>query len=355
MAGIYLFHQGLADEIFSRWGVCVFFVLSGFLSIYSRYDIEQPGSAVDCIRSGVMRIRDIFPLHVVMLLASFAMCLAGKAGDLITDRLNAGVQTGVKFLLNLFLVSDWVPHTELLRGINGEYNIVTWFLSATLLFYIITPPVIGIMHRIYSDKKLTRPLIVMSSILVFTIAVDMWFVYLLGEENSFWYVYESPISRIGDYLIGAQLGYICLNETENASGIMYKMAKYVISAAAVFLNVVFIRIGLAPLFYKYKYLASTGFFFTIPVCMLIMTAVWMECGYRDRAEGRNTDFLKGIYLLGELSSYIYLIHYPVITGVHGVLKRLGADNIVLWSMISVVMTLGLAVLWDKLYAKIRKG
>ncbi|MBQ8945657.1 MAG: acyltransferase [Lachnospiraceae bacterium] len=356
MTGIYLFHQGLADELFSRWGVCVFFVLSGFLSIYSRYDRVQPVSVIDCIRSGLMRIRHIFPLHVVMLLAAFVMQIAGRTGNLIPGSPDIGIQTCIKFLLNLFLLSDWIPHTDLLRGINGEYNIVTWFLSATLLFYMITPPVIDIMRRIYSDKNHARPVIVVLSILAFTITINLCFIYLMGEVGSFWYIYESPLSRIGDYLIGAQLGYICLSKRATGTGNGYKPAMHiVIPAAAIILNIVFICIGLTPQFYKYKYLVSSGFYFTIPVCMLIMAAVWMESEDHCRAEKPQPMALRGVYLLGDLSSYIFLIHYPVITGIHGVLKRLGTDNIALWSMASVVLTLVLTVLWDMLFKKICEG
>ena len=112
------------------------------------------------------------------------------------------------------------------------------------------------------------------------------------------------------------------------------------------LNLVFILVALWDGFKDYKYLVSSGFYYTIPVAMLIMYAALTE---ESTGRAIHESFVGRLFeWLGDMSPYIFLIHYPVITGVHGVYKRLGSVNIYIWSVLSLIITIVAAVMWKNM-------
>ncbi len=365
LISIYVYHQTVADEIFSRWGVCCFFILSGFLNAYHGYGRDMDTGFKGAAAFGIGKIRKIYPLHVTMLVFAFAQYIVGHIGDLLSEPGHFSTVHGIRFALNLSLISDWIPHIPAIEQINGEYNIVTWFLSAILLFYMLTPALISLMHRIYDvphenephNRSIIRnPYTVCVLIYAYVVLINAVFIIVWGKDLSFWHIYESPLSRIGDYLIGMQLGvafYHHMNrealtagpdngktaKTKNAQGT-------ILLFIALALNLGFILVALCDSFKDYKYLVSSGFYYTIPVAMLIMYAALTE---ESTGRAIHDSFVGRLFeWLGDMSPYIFLIHYPVITGVHGVYKRLGSVNIYIWSVLSLIITIVAAVMWKNM-------
>lgn len=350
LISVYIYHQGLADEVFSRWGVCCFFILSGFLNAYHLYGALPEAGFKSSVSFGLGRIKKIFPLHIVMLTVAFLGYAAGHLSEITQSISRFASVNGIKLILNALLVSDWIPHIAPFSDINGEYNIVTWFLSAMLLFYILTPIMLKLMHRLYDSRKVS-PVLGMAVIYAYVITVNIIYIAVFGRSGSFWHIYESPVSRIGDYLIGAHLGLICLQygdskRPEGFADTSSKTGKTPIPLILTcLLNAVFIAIPAAGFFGTYKFLVSSGFYFTVPVSLLIILLALREKEKVDAGAGFPG---KALVWIGDLSPYIFLVHYPVITGVHGILKRIGDVNIWIWSLLSLIITLALSYAYMRL-------
>ena len=103
--GVVFTHTGLGKGIFDQSGHCavsVFFVISGFVAVYSgidRYDLEP--SPAHNFNYLVKRIRIIYPLHVITTLAVTKFEFTENGRSLLYDVFKLG--------LNLLLVQEWLP------------------------------------------------------------------------------------------------------------------------------------------------------------------------------------------------------------------------------------------------------
>ena len=338
---VFLFHQNMVDESFSRLGVCLFFVLSGFLNAYHEYDREHQSGVMNSIGFGVNKVRRIFPLHVIMLTIAFVLYTVSTWEVYLSEMPLSIINSVIRYLTNLFLISGWIPHIPILDRVLAEYNIATWFLSDCLLFYIFTPLIIKCMHRIYDGKRQGfKPWITILIIYLYTIVINMFFVYRLGYMGAFWYIYSCPLSRIGDYLIGAQLGVIYLDYEHQRSQVhrsnrsWLPLVLLLLSAGLAF---GLLYIGITTLSGPEKYVVSSGFYFTIPVCGLILAMSFLSDIIDPEMEKYSLG--KAVLWMGMISPYAYLIQVPVINAVHGIYKRVADVRIGIWCIISLGITL----------------
>ncbi|MCR5509639.1 MAG: acyltransferase [Lachnospiraceae bacterium] len=340
---VYTFHN--IDEYEAcKWAVCVFLVLSGFLDIYHSYDKELPTGIKGCFAYGCRKISGLYLLHVVTTLWAALIFIAGKPADFIS-RIPVSIgETAVKLISNITLTSDLMPSVGRLQPYFSEYNIASWYLSLCFVIYICLPVIIRLMHRIYGDASdgrtagtagFRKPIIVIVCIFIFTLALNLIHVRIFGRDGAFWYNYESPLSRIGDYLIGAQLGYMYrLRGARHHNGVVIAFAVVAIVNLAVFIACFKFDASLI-------WLASSGFYFSIPVACLIWCIAVMEEHVHVPTDSR---LLKPVFTLGAISGYAYLIHVPVINTVHGIYKRLGEVNLAVWTVISFTLTIILALI-----------
>lgn len=331
-----------------KWAVCVFLILSGFLDIYHSYDRDLPTGIKGCFIYGTKKISGLFILHVITTLWAFALYISSRIPELISRAPISIAETSVKLLSNITLTSDLVPSVGRLQPYFSEYNIASWYLSLCFVIYICQPVIIRLMHKIYNRKN--NPFAVIACIFIFTLILNLIHVGIFGRDGAFWYNYESPLSRIGDYLIGAQLGYMyrlrsSRQQTATATGEPPQTGSAGARTMPVFVIIAIVNIAVFIACFKFGasliWLASSGFYFTIPVASLIWCIAVME----ERVKVR-TDLpaLKPIMTLGAISGYAYLIHVPVINTVHGIYKRIGDVNIVVWTAISFTFTIILALL-----------
>lgn len=331
---IFFFHQTLAGEKFYSWGVwgvSVFFIVSGLLSGMSKRT-EEMISLRSSLEYGVRKIHRVFPFHVLMLVVALVLWIAANMSEITADPAISIPANAVKFILNLLLISDWIPRLPVLLAINGEYNIVTWFLSACLLYYILTPVIRRFMHRLYDDKDRRRPYIAMACLLAYSVVWYLIFRRLQSYAYAYWYIYECPLARIADYVLGMHLGYVMQREQVLNKAILRTMLVVsVVLSALLVLYATFVLRG------KYDLIVSTGFYYMIPVALLIYSAVSLESTQPCSPSHLTAPFI----WLGGLSSYVYLCQVPIINGVHGVYKRVFGMEIPMgiWAVISIMLTI----------------
>ncbi|MBQ9334759.1 MAG: acyltransferase [Lachnospiraceae bacterium] len=336
---VYMFHQLLADEAFSRYGVCVFFILSGFLNAYHGYGRKQDIGLYASIKYGVTKVKRIFPLHIIMLTVAMALYIASNWNAFCERMPSSILESLIRYVTNLFLISSWIPHVKILDVYLAEYNIATWFLSDCLLFYVCTPLIISLMQRIYERRANRRylPWIFIIIIYIYVIVLNLIFVFKLGYIGAFWYIYSWPLSRIGDYLIGMHLGMIFLRKEIDKPDFYFMLLSF-----SIMLSVVIIYLC-TLLDIPENYIASSGFIFTVPVGGLVFALAGLDS--RLTLFFSRYRIAKSFLWLGAISPYAYLIQVPVINAVHGVYERIGEVKMPIWCIISVFITLVVAVVY----------
>ncbi|SCY10654.1 Peptidoglycan/LPS O-acetylase OafA/YrhL, contains acyltransferase and SGNH-hydrolase domains [Lachnospiraceae bacterium XBB2008] len=362
---VYTYHNIDTYEA-CKWAVCVFLVLSGFLDIYHGYDRYLPTVLKGCFEHGRKKIAGLYIIHVITTLWAFALYISSRTAELASRAPVSIVETVVKLLSNITLTSDLVPSVGRLQPYFSEYNIASWYLSLCFVIYICLPVIIRTMHKIYGDASdgrsaatsdFRRPIIVIACIFIFTLALNLIHVRIFGRDGAFWYNYESPLSRIGDYLIGAQLGYMYrVRSTRQEVAAGSEAATAIGPAKARTLTVFALTavINLAVFIACFKFdasliwLASSGFYFSIPAACLIWCIAVLEEHVHVPTDAKA---LKPVMTLGAISGYAYLIHVPVINTVHGIYKRLGEVNLVVWTAISFTLTIILALIARRVLSK----
>lgn len=349
---IFLSHCLVVDGAFSRWGVTVFFVLSGFLNAVHGYDKDLDCSAKGSVNYGIKKVKKLFPLHVVMVFIAFILYTASNASVFIAELPKNIVVAVLKLIANIFLVTDWLPSEGITNVIFSEYNIVTWYLSASLLFYICTPLLLRVLKALFSGKKASNAILKMLAailiIYVLVIVENLLLLNILGLDRVFWYAYENPLSRIGDYVIGLILG--CLYSCREGASAESNKHDYAQNKAAIpctlvivstLLSIILLYVGIVVFTDAQKWIISTGFYYTIPAAGLVIGLAFLETFIEDKVW--DNVVIKKIIQFGTLSAYTYLIHVPVINFVHAIYKRLAVVNVYVWGAISMVITVVIAI------------
>lgn len=211
---IFLSHTGM--NIFrgtGRWGVSVFFVLSGFLMTYGYYGQGRIKdiSFSECVKFSRMKIRRLYPLYLITTCAMLPFLFVG---DETVSFPHVSVLTG----LDVFLVQEWLPLE------NSSINRVAWYFCVCAFLYCIFPGVLSYMENRYSIRKAWRSILVLlcaqiligiagKSIPTPTYVIGGWW----DPDFTMWLVYYCPIVRAIDFLLGCDLGYLFINQ-KNALG-----------------------------------------------------------------------------------------------------------------------------------------
>lgn len=176
-------------------GVGFFFLLSGFVIMYSYYNKIDNYSFNTTKKFFIKRVKKFYPLHIVTFIVSIPLFI----GLLQTNLMNEIV----KMTLNVALLQSFIP----LNSVNFSYNGVAWFLSTSLLFYILTPFIIVQFKKL--DYKYLLPM------LIFFYFIQLIFVFInIDNPNASWIVYVNPFYRIFDFMIGGILGIMYLKNKE---------------------------------------------------------------------------------------------------------------------------------------------
>ena len=206
--GVFTSHSGIT--LFSPggvWGVSVFFILSGFLMTYSYFYTDRLSECgvKCCINFGISKIRKLYPLHIVMLLVAVPLLLRNAIG---LSGLKRFYIPSIEAIINALLIQAWFPNKDIYNSLNG----VSWYLSVSLFLYILFPLIICIVRR-YKSKWPAYGVIVITLIIQFLFG----FISCLLEKSFsldgfvHWFVYIFPLSRLEDFIIGVNLGYIFVN------------------------------------------------------------------------------------------------------------------------------------------------
>lgn len=329
--GILLCH-GYNDrfDVAGKWGVSVFFVLSGFLMMYSYEERELKCSLRDNLRFAFQKLRRLYPLHLIMTLVIAPVALQ----ELLRSFSMRGLfKEGFGLFMNLTLTQAWMPKTYYYFSWNG----VAWYLSACTFLYFMFP----FLHR-WFQRNGRKGCAILCMAGTFTLMLMAGCVgdllpipARLSDDFTRWFTYVSPLYRLGDFTMGCCLGHLFLNRTDESAAEEQKrepgqrkeqikgeqedrsgrkerrnqMSRGFITALEV---IALLQAPIACLLYfnRAPILGSEPIRYTLLFLPGSLLLVWLFAA----KEGQITRFLANPVMigLGDLTPYTFLIHQAVV-------------------------------------------
>lgn len=331
--GIFLLHVKATIE-WAALGVCIFFVLSGFL-LYIRHKTDEDGFGQG-ILFALNHIKKVYPLHVVTML--FAVFLEGYnirlAGGSIRNLL-------VKIICNIFLIQSWIPNVSVNTSLNG----VAWFLSAIIFCYTIFSS-LGRKIKQYSSKCLCVCVIIILFLQIFSS-----FIILTITENENvirWFTYDAPFFRAGDFAIGAITGKLVTEREQKMKG-----QKIIIENILLVLLLI-MTCAVVVWDTKYPHLTMVSKVLNNWTTIYIpLAAAWVVCFYKEVGCISKIKKCKVLIWIGENSMYLFLIHYIVYLYYRYFLLDTSDWHGIVW-LVSVIFIGGFTVFFSFAYKKLKK-
>lgn len=332
---IVISHQSFLGEIcpinsffpryysFAVLGVDFFFLLSGFgmmLSSLNRVQTENMTfpTLKDNVVFGINHVRKIYPLYIVTIMVGLVFCIT------ISILNKESVSTII--LNNIIKLALVVPLLQSATGtmtFGHAYNGVGWFLSTLFCIYLFSPWLIYWLRR-YTYSRMAA--------LVFLI-VDLFFVVFLAfifesvEDYSQkvglllpidQLVYISPYRRVFYVLTGMELAIIY---NQNQGYCIHLVIK-----KPTIWEVISFFVAILYFVLRSELVVQFGSF-VWGIDLLVCTCIMVVFSYSG---GGVSAFLstRSMQKLGQLSMYIFLIHYPIKTiGNYFVVNTLGGWTI----------------------------
>ena len=122
------------------------FVASGFLVGYNYFHRGMPNSISFCFTYTYNKLKKFWPLHILCLIAIIIL-------NYRTYILGFTIQQVPTLLANFFLLQAWSPDVG---GVAFSYNGLSWFLSALIFCYLISPLLITAIKK----KRVAFPLFI---------------------------------------------------------------------------------------------------------------------------------------------------------------------------------------------------
>ena len=330
------------------WAISVFFMLSGFLLVNSRFprpDDFTPAVGKN-IRSAYSKVKSLYHLYILAMLPIIVLEIfsiykgaAGSYGSLIFE-----------IVLSVLMIQSWFPGHSI--ALNG----VAWYLSTMVFLYFAFPYILKIIRKY---RRLSAAVFVMAALFVLEAALSAAepAIYSLtsgfgsglnSPDFALWFTFIFPPFRLIDFALGCNLGYIFLSlrDKEHSKAVLWGLDILTVLLFAV-----------TSVFYK-----STAYFFsreeyrhTLIFVPLALAAVYSFALAKGPLSRLLTN--KITVFFGNISNHTYLIHQDVIRFLTTVLSYVGlslkAVNIVLVP-IALTLTILLALAYRKLAESRRK-
>jgi exopolysaccharide production protein ExoZ len=287
---------------FGKCGVDVFFVISGFIIAY--IGSKSPDSFL------LRRLMRIVPFYWSATL--FIFCVA-----LLMPQLLRQTQPDLPHLLFSLL---FIPHETSYSGMFPTL-LLGWTLNYEMYFYVLFAIALLVSRR-------AAPLVCSLLLAIVTVVISG-----SATESATLRFYSRPI--VFEFVFGIAVFYGVdlvgrrANHLHNA--VWLKWILYVLAATALVL------LATQELYHGFglPFLLTAG----VPAVLLVSSAILIETVYGDKANNRL------VFLLGESSYILYLIHPYIIYGVLrlivGSKTKLGAMYV--WAMVPMLMALAAAV------------
>nr|WP_314523147.1 acyltransferase [uncultured Rahnella sp.] len=256
-------------------GVSYFFILSGFIMVWSARDNDTLGDFY------LRRFAKIYPTH----------CLTWAIAFII------GAMSIYQYKLwssNLLLLNTWVDDVHYFFVGNRP----SWSLCIEAMFYLSFPFLFRVMKTIPEKFDLAGLIIVTAASLLVQTYIYLWVEpdKMMGafpiSQQHFWVSYIFPPSRIFEFLAGMFAARLLMN---GRMLVLTKTASFTLLAATY----------IGSMYIPYQF--SMSVVFIIPVCLLIVSIAGDDLKYRNTLLNSKTSVW-----LGEISYSFYMVHFLVL-------------------------------------------
>lgn len=334
---IFSHHCYITSNVF--WGVEIFFVLSGFLMVYSYYPRPALSRApLFSLRFAAKKVGKLYPLHILTMLPILALAIYAREDA-------AYILTGL--LENILLIQAWSPVYAI--SLNG----VAWYLSVCAFLYFMFPCILACIRAYRSRRTAFVACGVLFALEFIAAAIALPLGRLIygadGDMTKYieWYGYISPLFRLIDFAVGCNIGYLFLTRHNNELADKRILAGAEILCAALFVGAVLIS-------RSESFLARDEFargFLYLPFASAIVYIFADGKGAVARLLTKRVT----VYL-GNISACFFLIHQDVIRITYMLLDRfdIGMEHykLILFVFCGLV-SVGLSALYMRLESAAR--
>lgn len=322
ICGVVMIHSGgaslpsilgiLGDA--GKYGVQLFFLLSGFLAYVSLHNFYNGQHSRILFVWWAKKIVKLLPLYYLAIIV--ALLVEGTGG-----RYWLGSCEKVTFL-------NVLAHFLLLHGLNPYYvnSIIggEWYLAVLIAFYVLAPWV----YKYINSLKKAEILFIVSVIISYCLNNCMVNKVPIADEyiwrefiKVFWLPTQFPV-----LVLGIVLYFLLYGEKE----IIVKICKNRLLSYAILVFAVFVTIGqlyeINPVFKVSRFVTWALCFFVV-----IISQVLTKCIIIDNIVFRS---------IGKLSYPIYLFHFRLITIFERYIQKDNEYNIYMWLMKYLGVMLG---------------
>lgn len=317
MIAIFWWHSGLPNfgiDLGAR-SCEFFFVASGFLVMYNHYYKPVNANLKTAISYTYDKICKMWPLHL--------LCFVAMLVYTFKDFSKAYI---VEAILNVFLLQAWSPDLDVAMSFNG----VSWFLSAILFCYFVTP----FLLKLFKNKKGA----IVSLIVGLVLRIGLEFV---SKSLSLPFykiqVHTNPIIRCLEFFLGMATAYffICHKSlNKKAVSTIIEIAMVALVGIAVIIPVLFdIKL------YRAVYV------------VLFCVAVFVFAS--DNGIISSILSIKPLKWLSNVQFEFYMLHSVVLKWFKAALALVNIElNWLIVIILSFVIGIGLSFIYKQFFSKI---
>ena len=289
----------------ATFAVDFFFILSGFGMMYSNIikvnkdDIERP-CFTDCFLYGIKHIKKIYPVYIITIIIGF---LGRMAYAFLDSKLNLKY-----FFISIFKILINIPLLQSATGMSSiihAFNGVAWFLSSLFCIYIISPLLIYFLRK--KSTMLIFDFIMLFIDIIFLILITIIFNKIevtLQNKNICMdsLIYASPYRRVFYVLIGMSLAQIYNKIFDNKN---QPLTKLLASVLEIFISIIAILYSILR-----NTLLPNQIYYIYVIDVILCSFFILIFSFNS---GICSFFLSKKYMqkLGNISMYIFLIHYQI--------------------------------------------
>lgn len=311
MLGIFICHSWILTNF--KFPVTFFFILSGFVTYYSKYNDVESMNLEKSIKWILNKMKPLYVVHIITFLFSILV-----RWDWICKFNN--VELFRKIILNLLLIQTLSKEDTLI------FNGLSWFLSAIFILYIFAIPLIKTVKKLPNNKLLT----IMGLILLLQYVLNIFNIANIKEIN----LYFNPMYRILDFILGMILSRVVLEKK-------YDIRNYNLYETIILITFL--------IMYRVSILVNTGCSY---YSLLFIIAIYVFY----QGNGWISKILKGSILqkLSNISFEFYMVHELILMIFRKVFINLNfywlIKNIVI-AIPSFIISIILAILLNKYVTK----
>lgn len=329
---IFLHHCGMFS--FGAEGVSIFIILSGFLMIYQYYNKDIKCGIKNNFFYSISKIKKIYPLHIICIFLVLPFTILDMMNEF---SLCSIIENLINLILNVLLLQSWVPN----GSVYFSYNGVAWYLSLCVFLYFVFPWILTNIKKYKSVKQAYKTFIIVLIIQILIAFLSSFLEVSFSDGFAKYLTYICPLFRLGDFIIGCNLGYIFLNrktDKMNAGILKFTALEFFTIVAVIISQVVYVK--------NFSFLGSEWFKYSLLYIPTSISAIYLFA----LSKGLLTKMLtnKITIYIGNLSAYTFLLHTVVIRYTSTYISPFINShtlNVVIYFVITVI----LAVIYQKVF------